>query len=356
MVMVRKVIHKNKILYALTLAVIAPLAVIVLASGAHAAETYTCTGAGWTSSSNNCKNSSGTVMTNGGPTVDFNVNVQEVMKVAVTTTNGWNDKTQNSGAINTLLRNKISVAVMSNNAAGFTVSMTAGDGSISLKNEHENSGSVLAALATADGYNNGFAASSFPANYWGYSITDTDAGSSSATYLSVAAHGSTPNTIMTRTTNTGGTSVSTPDIYIGAKANSEIDSGTYSGSVVISVVSGVIDNNTNPVTPSNPATPTETTTNNPSIAYNSGTNYTTRTTTSTSGTGTSTTTTTTTEVSKGDNRTAYSAAQGVTTTAKISEGTPLATGLAVTAAIAAASGLVFFIIAKRKSDDDEEEA
>ena len=210
---------------------------------------------------------------------------------------------------------------------------------------------------------------SFPANYWGYSIDDTDAGNDSSTYNALVGAGSTPITLIS---NAQSSTINSRDIFFGAKADVTKASGTYAGTVVISVVTGAIeedptDPDYNPTTPVNPANPVVT----PNTPVYSGTNTTTGGTTNgattytyrqTSGSGSSATTTTTTQVSDGDNRNSYvgyTPPQGVTskqtTTENISEGSSLATGLAVTSAVAATSGALFFILAKRKKDDDEEE-
>lgn len=360
--MVNKVIHKNKILYAIMLAVIAPLATIAIVSTVRATD-YTCEGADQTCT---------------GPEVTFEVNVKEVLQVAVTTPTGWNSA-NNNGAVNynctdaaatcALLRNKYTIGVVSNNVSGFTISMTSGDSSTdgtALKNEYTESSSTIPTLTsskTAEAMLNAGGSS------WGFSLDDADTASASATYSGIAAYGATsPNLICKQTKapanlESGDTDCSTKSVYFGATSDGSIDSGTYSGSVIISVVSGVSadGSNTNPTNPvdNNPATPDDTSTTNPNKSYtqnggNTTTGYTTYTQTTTSGSGSSAASTTTTTVSKGDNTTAYAAVQGVTNS-NIGEGTPLATGLAVTAAIAAASGTVFFILAKRQKDDNEEE-
>ena len=280
----------------------------------------------------------------------FTVNVKDAIAVSITT--------QSEGAIgnvNTFLRNKVSVGVSSNAANGFTVSMTTKTASTNLV--HTANKGTIPTLASSS------TRSAFPANYWGYSVNDTDAGSDSSTYSALVGAGSTPITLIS---NAQSSTVNSKDIYFGAKADATKASGTYRGTIVISVVTGTIDNN-NPVTPSNPATPASP----EETPHYSGTGTTTGGTTNgstaytytrTSGSGSSATSTTTTQVSDGDNRNAYvgyTPPQGVTnrqiSSENITEGSSLATGLAVTSAIAATSGVIFFILAKRKKDDDEEE-
>ena len=282
---------------------------------------------------------------------DFNVNVKEVLSVSITTPTEWA-----SGDINTFLRNKVNVTVNSNNTAGFTASMTTKTTDTFLTNTSKNT-------FTLPTLGSNTTRSSFPTNYWGYSLDDTDAGSDSSTYSALVGAGSTPITLLSSTSATSGSR----DFYFGAKADLTKAAGTYTGTVVVNVVSGVIDPSTNPVTPTNPATPTNTGgSGNPSPAYNpaptgGSSNGTTAYTYTTNGSGSSSnTSTTTTEVSDGDNRGAYEGytpPQGETysSNTNINSSSALATGLAVTSALAAASGTMFFILAKRRKDEEEEE-
>ena len=265
----------------------------------------------------------------------FNVNVEESLSVSVTTPSTWA-----SGNIDTFLRNKVSVSVTSNNTAGFTASMTTKTADTALTNTAKSS-YTLPTLSGAVEKN------SFPANYWGYSLNDTDAGNNSSTYNALVGAGSTPITIL----SSANASTGSKDFYFGAKADVTQASGTYMGTVVISVVSGVIDS-TNPITPTNPVTPGE----NQTPVYNSGSNTTAYTYSSTN----SGTTSTTTQVSKGDNRSAYEGytpPQGVTHSTKTATntGTDLATGLGIAAAVAATSGLLLFVAARRENDEDDED-
>ena len=279
----------------------------------------------------------------------FEVNVKDSLTVSVTTPSNWA-----TGDVDTFLRNKISVNVSSNASNGFTASMTTKTADTSLI--HTANKGTIPTLSSSS------ARSAFPTNYWGYSLDDTDAGSDSSTYNALVGAGSSPIILIS---NAQSSTISSRDIYFGAKANTSKASGTYLGTVVISVVTGTIeedntDPNYNPVTPDNPATPGA---NEETPYYNGNTGgtangSTTYTYSSTSGS----TTTTTTQVSDGDNRNSYvgyTAPQGVTnrqtTTESISEGSSLATGLAITSAVAATAGTIFFILAKRKKDDDEEE-
>lgn len=281
----------------------------------------------------------------------FEVNVKETLSVAVTTPTEWA-----TGDANEFLRNKVSIEVTSNNSTGFTASMYSQD-TTNLTNTTRSN----VTMPTLASYS---VKSSFPANYWGYSLgsgttgtgityNETDAGNNSSRYYPLATS-SSPIQILT------GTSSASQDIYFGAKANMSQASGTYAGTVIISVVTGTINENTNPITPTNPATPssnegTAAYTSAPTGGSNGSTVYTyTRVNSSTN------TSTTTTQVSDGDNVSSYSGyqpPQGAieNTISKVVNESSLAAGLATTASVAAATGMFFFIVAKRKEDEEEEE-
>lgn len=289
--------------------------------------------------------------TSGGSTsctesMTFNVNVNEVLTVAITRPDAWA-----SGTISSLLTNKIGVSVISNNPAGFTATMKSATATPDLVNQADSS-FVIPTLASDT------AASSFPSKGWGYNFVDSG-DAAPTTYKGMSGSGDTPIEIASSTTASG---VVATDVYFAAKADSTIASGTYSNSVIISVVSGVItdandDPNDNPITPVNPITPSDDTTPNDGNATvisdttkgNSPTdNIAVATTTATDTTVTPNTTTTTTE--------SYAAPAGVTekttSTATINEGTPLATGLAITAGIAAVTGAAFFVASKHHSYEE----
>lgn len=266
----------------------------------------------------------------------FNVNVTETLSVSVTTPTAWA-----SGDVDTFLRNKVRVDVTSNNSAGFTASMTTKTSSTSLVNTSKSTATIPTLASSTE-------RGSFPANYWGYSLDDTESGSDTSTYNALVGADSAPIEILSSSSATSGSK----DCYFGAKADITQASGTYVGTVVISVVSGVIDNSTNPITPTNPVTPSGDQIanydgNNTSYTYSS---------TNTS----NNTSSTTTEISDGDVRSAYEGytpPQGVTYSTKtnINNSTTLATGLGIAAAIAATSGFFFLAAARREDDDDEDD-
>ena len=286
----------------------------------------------------------------------FQVNVAESLTVSVTA-----PSESATGDINEFLRNKISLNVTTNADNGFTASMTMQGTETGLK--HIMDLGSIPTLASS------VSKSSFPVNYWGYSLDDTDAGNNSSTYGALVSANATPISLIT---NAQSATISSRDIFFGTKADASKPSGTYSGTVLISVVTGAIEEDPsdpgyNPTTPTNPAAPgsTENTPQYSGAGTNTGNTTngaTTYTYSRSGGTGSSATTTTTTEVSAGDNRDAYvgyTPPQGVTdrstTTSNVSEGNSLAAGLALTAAATATSGFLFFILAKRKKDEEEEE-
>ena len=286
----------------------------------------------------------------------FQVNVRESLSVSITS-----QITPTSGNVDTFLRNKYTLNVSSNNTSGFTASMYS-VGTTNLTNTAINN-QTIPTLASSSTRGN------FPANYWGYSLgtsavlnnntyNETEPGNANSNYYPLVSTSATPITVLTSSNSGSGSQ----DIYFGAKANTSKAAGTYSGIVVISVVSGVIDN-TNPITPENPVGPN--TKNDDEVAKytpapsggssNGVTTYTYRRSNASAGT-----TTTTTQVSDGDNRDSYSGytpPQGVveSSTTNTSNDSSLAAGLATTATVAAATGMFFFILAKRREDDDDEE-
>lgn len=276
----------------------------------------------------------------------FRVNVSDTLSVSVTTPDTWA-----VGDIDQFLRNRINVAVTSNNAAGFTATMTTKTNVKDLTNTRSSSYIIPTLQDDAT-------VSAFPANYWGYSLSDERPEPlATATYSPlVSPADAAPITILSSNVPAS----LDQDVYFGAKANASKASGTYQNTVVISVVTGVIDDSSSddPVDPDDP-TPTpepahDTTPDTPTYdPTNDRTTYTVVTPNDDD------TTTTTTEISNGDTRSQYADPQGVkhksTASTTVNEGQPLATGLAVTAAVSAATGFLFFIIAKRRKDDDEEE-
>ncbi len=271
---------------------------------------------------------------------EFEVNVREVLSVSVTAPTIWA-----TGDVDTFLRNAVHIDVVTNNANGFTASMTMKTNETSLINTSKNTYTLPTLSAQTSRAN-------FPANYWGYSLNDTTAGSESSTYNALVGVNSTPITLLHSDSAASGSK----DFYFGAKANVTQASGTYAGTVVISVVTGVIDND-NPVIPEDPDVPNPT----PEVpTYNENrdtTTYTYTTTNTSAGT-----TTTTTEVSAGNNRSAYGyieqmEPQGVeySTTSRVSNLSGITTGLAIASSVAMTSGAFFLFAARREEDDEDDE-
>lgn len=269
-------------------------------------------------------------------TLDFNI--QEILTVSIKTPD-----TAAQGNIYQFLRNDYSLEVTTNNNNGGcmaymnTKSTTAN--LVNVSSSNSGSGYTIPTLASDTTRGN------FPNNYWGYSINDSAAGASSSTYSKVATQGVTPNAIL----SSSSCNHVTKNVYFGTKVDGTKAAGKYTTAVVFTVVTGS-------VAPDDYVVPGGDSPSNPS--YDSGDDTTVYTSTTHTTAPSGNTTTTTTEISKGDNRSGYAAPQGVTTTmstTSIGEGTPLATGLAATAAVAATTGIIFFIVAKRRKDDDEEE-
>lgn len=276
--------------------------------------------------------------------VDFNVSVAEVLTVSITDPASWaSGDLVNSGdndtMVSDLLQNKVTVSAVTNNATGVTVSMYTPN--TNLVNQLVSSQTIptLASSTTA---------ANFPVNRWGYSLDD------GANYSAITTSASQIFT----TVGSASTSSGSEDIYFGAKADNTKSSGTYAQTVYFAAVTGTIDSGDNPSIPSNPSNPVpvdNTPTYNPTTG-NPATGQTAYTSRTTSGSGTDPVSgakkTTTTEVSKGDTRSSYQPAQGVTTKSNIDSGSSLATALGVAAGVAAVSGAAFFVAAKRRKDDE----
>lgn len=299
--MVRKVIHTNIFFGAIAVALVG-----LFATNSPAANAANCQG-----QTTQCEEP-----------VTFQVNVGEYISVSLTRPENWAQ-----GDVNELIRNKVTLNVVSNYAGGFQASMSSLN-STNLVNQ-EKATSTIPTLGSAT------TASAFPVNSWGYSIDDNDAGLSTANYNAMQT------SAISLITKAQSSNVSTKDVYFGAKAGMSTDSGTYANTIVFTVVSGVIDNNES--TSNNPVTPIDTSASpapqNP--VYDSSNNRTVYTSTIV----TNNQSTTTTQISKGDITASYAAPQGVTASS-IDEGTPLATGLAITAGIAAMTGAGFFVAAR----------
>lgn len=361
-------------------AVLASSAFIINYNPSDASATATCT---TTTTTKSCTDSS-----------TFQVNVGEILTVKVTEPTSWasGDLTYDNPSskyVSGLLTNVVSLAVQSNNNAGFQATMvtneTSANSGTDLVNEDDNT-QKISTLSTAT------STSAFPANAWGWGKTTAIGGTAPTTYNPLKASNETPSVLLSATSGeSGGT-----DIYFGAKANNDKASGTYARTVVISVVSGVHDD-TAPTTPTNPTDPSDapTTPGTTGGNSNSGTttsggtsyDYTTNYAYNSGATGGAsgnagttiynntytqssnpTTTTTYSEVSAGNNTSNYSSSykaplgETETTVASVNEGTPVAAGIAAAAGVAAVAGAAFFAVAHRNAklsaddyDDDEED-
>lgn len=282
----------------------------------------------------------------------FEVDVKEALSVAITVPEEWA-----SGDTGDLLRNKITLNVFSNNANGFTASMTTNTTNTSLNHTtvETTTGSTTIPTLSASWTRNDTSTT----NFWGYSLDDAE---EAGTYSPLVGLGSGPITLISRTESIDPVNpITSRDIYFGAKADANKVAGTYSNTVVISVVSGITtpddptDPGNNPVIPHDPVTPSSNPgasdpTANPS--YSSTYDRTAYTTTTADGTSSTTTTT----INEGNAVGSYANPHGIKRSddTDIAGNTGLTAALAVATAVAAGTGAFFFILAKRKKDDDEE--
>ena len=296
-------------------------------------------------------------------TVHFQVNIAEALTLTITDPTTWaegnltNTDSTTGNKVSDFLRNKVNVAVKSNSGIGVRVSMyTKNDTDLRNTTSYSSSDATtyiptLAATTSAIGANG----ANFPTNRWGYSFTDTPTLNTSATYSPLSTSAITViDTVPDITSDPSNVGVEADkDVFFGAKADQTKQSGTYHRTVYFAAVTGNIDTTDNPAIPSNPST---TDPINNAAHYNSTAGSTTYTRRSTSGSGTDSVTgsmdATNTEVTAGDITTTYAQAYGVTSE---SNGSALATAFAVSAGVAATSGIFFFVAAKRRKDDDDDE-
>lgn len=288
---------------------------------------------------------------NADSNVPFNVDIKEALTVSISTPTTWAN-----GGMDQLLRNKVTVTALTNNNSGVTVSMYAADTKLQNTMPHT-SGDATFEIATLGA---AVTANNFTTNAWGYSLNDTVAGSSSATYNPMTLSNN-PVTVLESTLGSQGTK----DVYFGAKANTTKKSGTYAQTVYFAAVTGTLNPSINPQVPTAPTEPSQpdaTPIYYPTQGVSTGgqTGYTTR---AYSGSGTSsvsgTSETTTTQVSKGDTTDSYVRAAGVTTTTPTTTTSnnisTLGIALASAAAVSAASGAAFLIAAKRRKNNEEDD-
>ena len=286
--------------------------------------------------------------------LNFTANVTEALSVAITVPEEWATGDPSPAGVNNLLRNKITLNVYSNNPNGFTASMTTGSDSTNLKHSSVTTDTDSTIIKTLE--TEWTRANTSTTNFWGYSIDDSEL---QGTYHPlVKLKSANPIELIARTDSIDANNpITSRDIYFGAKADTSKVAGEYTGTVVISVVSGIISED-NPVTPEHPVVPSDPTTQSDpenAVAYNESptggsangtTTYTYTTTDEAEGT-----TTTTTNINDGNVVSSYSNPQGVVS--NVNDNSVLTTALAATASVAAAAGVVFLVLAKRKKDDEE---
>lgn len=170
----------------------------------------------------------GAVSCGDDPSSDFQVSIPEVLTVQIVPPSNWA-----VGNIGTFVRNTVTLNVISNNAAGFTASMTTDATTASdaaLVNTFAGSSSVIPMLTTS-----WTRSDTSTTKFWGYSLDDS---SETGTYSALALkNAAIPTTLIP----SGTTNSVSKNIYFGAKADSTVDSGTYQGTVIISVVSGITE-------------------------------------------------------------------------------------------------------------------
>ena len=269
----------------------------------------------------------------------FEVNVVESLSVSITTPTEWA-----SGDIDEFLRNKITLAVSTNSASGFSAYMRSKT-STNLTNAVSSS-IILPTLASSNSKSN------FAANHWGYTLgTPSYNGITYGETADITSNGTYyPMSTSDIKILNNGVDNNTRDVYFGAKANSSQASGTYLGTVIFSVTTSTPPAPT-PTPP--PVNPDDDTPNDGDATYDVANDRTVYTTIASSGS----TTTTTTQVSSGDTTNMYQDphVEIRRTEANVSDGSQVATGLAIAASTAAAGGMVFFILAKRREDEEEDE-
>ena len=287
------------------------------------------------------ENSSAAQCTTSPCNTTFEVNVVESLSVSITTPSTWA-----SGDADEFLRNKITLDVSTNNANGFAAYMRSKNNT-NLTNAVSSSNYITTLGSSIQ-------RSNFTANHWGYSLGTESYNSISYGESDAGVSGSYYYPMQTSSIKIlDSTAGNSRDVYFGAKANISQASGTYLGTVIFTVISGSV--NPDDTTPDDPATPTDDTPDDSQATYDSSNDRTVYTTTSSSGSGSSATTTTTTQVTDGNNTSLYPLGETRRTESNITDGSQVATGLAVAASTAAAGGMIFFILAKRREDDEEDE-
>ncbi len=260
--------------------------------------------------------------------IDFQLQVKEGLSISISTPSTWAE-----GDVDTFITNQISINVTAISSNGYHVRMTSSEATPVLRNTLD-SATTLPTLSAS------WTRSSSVTNFWGYSIDDT-------TYQAVPGLGGTAAAILDSSSPGSGSA----KIYFGAKSSIGQASGTYTGKVLISVVTGEVTSS-NPEVPTNPNTPTD---GNSVAYYNSDSDSTIYTTRTTSGSGTSAKNTTTTEISDGDVTASYAAPQGENAKSNGTSSSLLTTLLISSATVAATAGGILFLLFKRKTDDDEDE-
>ena len=298
--------------------------------------------------------------------ITFSVNVEDSLNLTVNTPD---ESSWAKGDANDFLRNKVSVEVSSNNGNGFTAGMTTKEVSTDLTNIAKDTAKIPTLGAEVKPQCAGETCEAFPANFWGYSLDDTE--SYTGTYNALVGSDQAPITILSQ--ESGTTTSATKDIYFGAKADKTQASGTYSGTVIFTVASDTNGKDLDPQSPGGdtPVTPGDgpsfegdTPSDAPSYTPSSPNTYA-YSTTAERGTTYSYSSADSDTIAMVNDKKQKNTASGYVTPLGVNEKTLTSANiqkfsiitiiLMIIALLTAFIGIFFFILAKRRKDDDDEE-
>ena len=266
---------------------------------------------------------------------DFNVTVNKTLEVSVKGDDGEYkpDVTTASatGGIGQFLRTSFTLKVSTNNANGYTATMTTDEEKTTDLINESDANYIVPTLARA------VTKSNFTINNWGFSLDDTRNGDDNSTYRPVVlSTSSTPSTIAKYNKPVAN---STQEVYFGMMADSTKMAGNYSNTVVLTVV-------TNPEPIEEEDIPEEEKPSVPTTVASVPSRF---------------AASAPAEEEEEDNTPSGVKPKGViedTTSErneKIIDSSKVGAGIALGATTVAASGVIFFVVAKRREDDDEEE-
>lgn len=266
--------------------------------------------------------------------VVFNVNIAKILTVSVTTpgTSAEIDKVTGSGNALEFMTTSFQLNVATNNLTGYKATMTTNSSSTVLQHATSTSDTIANLTGPATG------GTTFPANYWGFSLDDS-------TYNSLKPKGDSDAPVVAQS---AGPAEDSQQIYFGMKADGTKPSGDYSNTVLLTVVT----NSSPDPTPVPTPTPTPGPDDNPTNNDNGSNSAPARSIARTSQPAQST------ESTSSDSSDSYAKPQGVFDETDHDESIN-ATNPAASAALGAtavvAAGVIFFVLAKRREDDDDEQ-